>query len=248
MIKSIKREISVNRDSLWQSELVLVGAYLAGEVFLLCILHFFGEEPEFIPLGFIITMIAAVICAVMFPAYYFSCGYEQALTLGCTRGRFLAGELALSLMHIVQLLATAGLAFLADLGFYRALYPQVYAQIDWDGFEINASFFAAAAVAVAALLCFGVFFGALLQRWGKRAFWVMWGVFMALSYLSGPLMRLVAKGGEQDSLLGRACRAAARVLAFLPGVVYLCMGCVALLAMGVFGIVLLLRGSVRRAV
>lgn len=247
MWKSIQREISVNRDSLWQSELILAGTCLVGEIVSYCILRFSGGEPEFIPLGIIFTMTAAVVCAVLFPAYYFSCGYEQALTLGCTRGRFLVGELALSLLHILLLLATAGLAVLADLGFYRVLYPQVYENIDWEEFQIDVTFFAAAAAVAAALLCFGLFFGAILQRWGKRAFWGLWGAGMALSYLSGPVAHLLENNSE-DSLLGRMVGSVWRMLAFLPGTVYLCLGGAALLAAGVFGAVLLLRGSVRHAV
>ena len=247
MWKSIKREISVNRDSLWQSELVLVGACLVGEIAAFCILHFVGEEPEFIPMGIILTTVAAVVCAVIFPAYYFSCGYEQALTLGCTRGHFLVGEIALALLHIVLLLATAGLAVLADLGFYRVFYPQVYARIDWEDFPPDTDLLIAAAAAVAALLCSGLFLGALLQRWGKRAFWVLWGVFMAFSYLTGPVIHLLERNSE-DSLLGRMVGSIGRVLAFLPGTVYLCMGGAALLGAGVFGAVLLLRGSIRHAV
>lgn len=247
MWKSIKREISVNRDSLWQSELILVGTCLVGEIAAYCILRFLGGEPEFIPMGIILTTVAAVVCAVMFPAYYFSCGYEQALTLGCTRGRFLVGELALSLLHILLLLATAGLAVLADLSFYRVLYPQVYARIDWEEFQIDISFFVAIAVVAAMLLCFGLFFGAILQRWGKRAFWGIWGVFMAFSYLSGPIIHLLERNSE-DSLLGRILGSIGRTLAFLPGTVYLCLGAASVLAAGVFGAVLLLRGSIRHAV
>ena len=247
MWKSIKREISVNRDSLWQSELLLVGACLVGETVAFCILHFLDEEPEFIPMGIILTTVAAIVCAVLFPSYYFSCGYEQALTLGCTRGRFLAGELVLALLHIVLLLATAGLAILADLGFYRVFYPQVYARIDWEDFPPDADLLLAAAVAVAALLSFGLFFGAMLQRWGKRAFWVLWGVFMAFTYLSGPVIHLLERNSE-DSLLGRMAASVGRMLAFLPASVYLCIAGAALLGAGVFGAVLLLRGSIRHAV
>lgn len=247
MWKSIKREVSVNRDSLWQSELILVGTCLVGEIAAYCILRFLGGEPEFIPMGIILTMVAAIVCAVMFPAYYFSCGYEQALTLGCTRGRFLVGELALSLLHIVLLLSTVGLAVLADLGFYRVLYPQVYERIDWEEFQIDATFFIAVAAVAASLLCFGLFFGAMLQRWGKRAFWVLWGVGMAFTYLSGPIAHLL-ENNREDSLLGRMVGSIGRMLAFLPAAVYLCLGGAAVLAAGVFGAVLLLRGSIRHAV
>ena len=247
MWKSIKREISVNRDGLWQTELILAAACLVGEIVAFCLWHFVGGEPEIIPMGTILTTIAAAVCAVLFPAYYFSCGYEQALTLGCTRGRFLVGELALSLLHIVLLMATAGLAVLADLGFYRVFYPQAYERIDWEDAPPVTYLLLAAVVAAAALLCFGLFFGALLQRWGKRAFWVLWGLGMGLSYL-GAAVEHLGGADREDSLLGRMVGSVGRVLAFLPAAVYICLGGAALLAAGVFGAVLLLRGSIRHAV
>ena len=51
MWKSIKREISVNRDSLWQSGLILAGACLLGEVLAFVMMRIFSEEPAFIPFG-----------------------------------------------------------------------------------------------------------------------------------------------------------------------------------------------------
>ena len=247
MWKSIGREFSVNRDALWQSELILAGACLFGEVLTFCIWRFSGAEPEFIPLGLILTAGAALVCALIFPAYYFSCGYEQALALGCTRGRFLAGETVLSLVHILLLMATAGLGALADLGFYRVFYPQAYQGVDWRDFRIDASFLAIAALGALPLLCFGLSFGAALQRWGKRAFWVLWGGFMALSYLGGPMVHMM-KNSSENSLLRRMLGAIGRFLAFLPEKAYLYLGGAAMLAAGVFGAVLLLRGSVRHAV
>ncbi len=246
MWSSIRREFSVNRDSLWQSGLILAGACLLGEGIAAVMMGIFSREPFFIPLGTMMAVGAAVVSGVIFPAYYFSCGYEQALAMGCTRGRFLAGSLALSLVHIVLMLAAASLAILADMGFYRAFYPQIYAAIDWTDFPSGGVLAGGLALAAAVLLCFGLFLGAALQRWGKRAFWVLWGICMAASFLSGPMVHL-AKDGEA-SLLGRIAGSVGHALAFLPGMVYLCFAGAVLLAAGVFGAVLLLRGSIRHAV
>ena len=71
MWKSIKREISVNRDSLWQSGLILAGACLLGEVLAFVMMRIFSEEPAFIPFGVLLTAMTAVVCGLIFPAYYF---------------------------------------------------------------------------------------------------------------------------------------------------------------------------------
>lgn len=47
MLKSIKREFLLNRNSLWQSLAVLGGAWLLGEALSLCISYFAHEESIF---------------------------------------------------------------------------------------------------------------------------------------------------------------------------------------------------------
>ena len=47
MLKSIKREFLLNRNSLWQSLAVLGGAWLLGEALSLCIMYFAHEEEYF---------------------------------------------------------------------------------------------------------------------------------------------------------------------------------------------------------
>lgn len=49
MLKSIKREFLLNRNSLWQSLAVLGGAWLLGEALSLCIMYFAHEEEYFFP-------------------------------------------------------------------------------------------------------------------------------------------------------------------------------------------------------
>ena len=90
MLKSIKREFLLNRNSLWQSLAVLGGAWLLGEALSLCIMYFAHEE-EYFSLGTVFAAIMLVMFGVIFALYYFSCGYEQALTMSCTRRRFLFG-------------------------------------------------------------------------------------------------------------------------------------------------------------
>lgn len=254
MWKAIRREFSVNRDNLWQSGLILAGVCLLGEVVTCLLQHIFSDDPEFVPMGMLLAAITAVVCAVIFPAYYFSCGYEQALTMGCTRGRFLAGTLALSFCHIALLMLLSGMAVFVDLGFYRVFYPQIYAKIDWAGFWTDFPLdgisalgaIGALALGAAGLVCMGLFFGACVQRWGKRAFWILYGVIVAPTILAGPLAH-VSEGVGKDSPLGQMLDSLGRVLARLPVPAYLWFGGAALLAAGVFGAVLLLRGGVRRA-
>ena len=81
MLKSIKREFLLNRNSLWQSLAVLGGAWLLGEALSLCIMYFAHEE-EYFSLGTVFAAIMLVMFGVIFALYYFSCGY--VFCLGCS--------------------------------------------------------------------------------------------------------------------------------------------------------------------
>ena len=74
MLKSIKREFLLNRNSLWQSLAVLGGAWLLGEALSLCIMYFAHEE-EYFSLG---TVFAAIML-VMFGFNVFGDGLRDAL-------------------------------------------------------------------------------------------------------------------------------------------------------------------------
>ena len=152
MLKSIKREFLLNRNSLWQSLAVLGGAWLLGEALSLCIMYFAHEERW---------------AWVILPA---------VLVLACT----------------------------------------------------------------------GLFLGACIQRWGRRALWLLWAAYMAV-FLFGDTFTRLAEGAGRDTLLGRALGAVVDVLAFIPGGPARVLLALALLtAATVSGAALLLRGSVRQ--
>ena len=71
--------------------------------------------------------------------------------------------------------------------------------------------------AVLVLACTGLFLGACIQRWGRRALWLLWAAYMAV-FLFGDTFTRLAEGAGRDTLLGRALGAVVDVLAFIPGV------------------------------
>ena len=114
MLKSIKREFLLNRNSLWQSLAVLGGAWLLGEALSLCIMYFAHEE-EYFSLGTVFAAIMLVMFGVIFALYYFSCGYEQALTMSCTRRRFLFGMFVTVCLQLLCLVGGIVVLTLLDL-------------------------------------------------------------------------------------------------------------------------------------
>ena len=69
-------------------------------------------------LGTVFAAIMLVMFGVIFALYYFSCGYEQALTMSCTRRRFLFG---MFVTVCLQLLCLVGGIVVLDAAGPRAV-------------------------------------------------------------------------------------------------------------------------------
>lgn len=245
MVKSIKREFLLNLNSLWQLLAFSGGAWLLGEVLSLCIMYF-AHEQEYISMGTIFAGIVLISFGVISALYYFSCGYEQALTMSCTRRRFLLGMFVNVCLQLLCLAGIMGVLTLLDRGLYLLLFrgmpidgpdllrPEV---LRWAWVILPAVF---------GLACIGLFLGACVQRWGRRALWLLWAAYMAI-FLFGDTFTRLAEGADRDTLLGRALGAVVDVLAFIPGgPVRALLALAVLIAATVSGVALLLRGSVRQ--
>ena len=214
MLKSIKREFLLNRNSLWQSLAVLGGAWLLGEALSLCIMYFAHEE-EYFSLGTVFAAIMLVMFGVIFALYYFSCGYEQALTMSCTRRRFLFGMFVTVCLQLLCLVGGIVVLTLLDRGLYLLLFRGM--PIDGpDLLQPEALRWAWVILpAVLVLACTGLFLGACIQRWGRRALWLLWAAYMAV-FLFGDTFTRLAEGAGRDTLLGRALGAPPAAAAHPP--------------------------------
>ena len=224
---------------------VLGGAWLLGEALSLCIMYFAHEE-EYFSLGTVFAAIMLVMFGVIFALYYFSCGYEQALTMSCTRRRFLFGMFVTVCLQLLCLVGGIVVLTLLDRGLYLLLFRGM--PIDGpDLLQPEALRWAWVILpAVLVLACTGLFLGACIQRWGRRALWLLWAAYMAV-FLFGDTFTRLAEGAGRDTLLGRALGAVVDVLAFIPGGPARVLLALALLtAATVSGAALLLRGSVRQ--
>ena len=228
MLKSIKREFLLNRNSLWQSLAVLGGAWLLGEALSLCIMYFAHEE-EYFSLGTVFAAIMLVMFGVIFALYYFSCGYEQALTMSCTRRRFLFGMFVTVCLQLLCLVGGIVVLTLLDRGLYLLLFRGM--PIDGpDLLQPEALRWAWVILpAVLVLACTGLFLGACIQRWGRRALWLLWAAYMPTENDTG------------DSSLSNASSSYSSYLAFFKEPLLLSVATIAT-ALIVFGVVLVLLG------
>ena len=165
------------------------GAWLLGEALSLCIMYFAHEE-EYFSLGTVFAAIMLVMFGVIFALYYFSCGYEQALTMSCTRRRFLFGMFVTVCLQLLCLVGGIVVLTLLDRGLYLLLFRGM--PIDGpDLLRPEALRWAWVILpAVLVLACTGLFLGACIQRWGRRALWLLWAAYMAVFLFGDTFTRL----------------------------------------------------------
>lgn len=245
MLKLAKREFLLNFDGLWQSALIVGGAWLLGEIIFFCIVYF-TREQEYFPLATLMACITLTLCLVLFPAYYFSCGYEQALSMGCSRRRFLLGMSLALVGQIVCYLALVCVLAAAEYGLFRLLCPRGFASAELAELAALGQYWWALLLLPLEVLCVGLLLGALVQRWGRRALWGLWGVYMAVVLLGAFAPELVS-GAPRDTLLLRALGGLFDLASRIPESAVPLAALLLFPACGAVGAGLLLRGSVRQA-
>lgn len=173
MLRSLKKQFYVQ----WENEIMMIVCILAGFVIgtlLLRMITFFdGEASNTLPLG---TMFGCIL-AVMFIALSFmteiSVYFNMEVSMGCTRIQFFTSfyivYFVFSLLNICLLL----LLCTAENGLNVVLYPHMDQAVDF--IPLLAKW--GVPVSAAILMIFG-FFGVLMMRIGRKAFWIMWVIWM----------------------------------------------------------------------
>ena len=176
-VQSVKKEIQVERDSFWQFPLVVAGLWVFGMVLGLIITFASGENEEFVPMGFILALVGAVI-SIFFVGAQMHMGFKLAVGMGTTRKSYLGSYYAVSFLLCLECYVVAVCTILLDkaiwaLGFSHMKFlfslPDYVPLFWWPIILV-------AAAAVSALA--GAFFAALIYKWGQKAFWILWSVWM----------------------------------------------------------------------
>lgn len=179
----IKREFSVQKMNFQQMPLIILGLYLFGFVLGLIITVASGEG-EFVPLGFIMAFIGAIISSFVIGAQ-FHMGFKLAVGMGVTRKNYLISFYFVDYVLALECFAAAAAAIALDWGawaFFFSGTTSIFSNL------LSFPLLLAVPVLLAAALAFlvvGVFCAALIYKWGKKAFWILWVIWM-LAFVGVP--------------------------------------------------------------
>lgn len=237
MIKAIQKQCRVQwRDALTMLA-ILASAFAAGLVIEICV-QFFAHESEFAPIGIILAGIAGVYLFLAQTAAEFSVNYSFAVKMGMTRRRFLVGA---TFFAFVQNVLTGCIVW--------ALYSLDYGIAVLRGATNLGNFpvvlpmwwlFAAAGVVV---LLGGFFCGALMQRYGKAGFWVIYCIVFLPMILGGVFADAI--GRIETTVIGQYLMQIINFFTSLPTGALIALVAIPVLACLIFAAVVLLRGTIQ---
>lgn len=190
MGKELKRQLYINRKDFLLALAIPagMGVFLTGV--LVCLGIFTGETENFPPLGGIGFYFGAGLYGLIMAVGCSGVHFNMALKMGAVRRRYLLASaiiiwgtcFALLLLGNLWSFAEKGLAALAGIRLDVVLYVGPH----W------------AALAALAITIIGGWMGALLMRFGKVGFWVIWALWMVLSLGGGQLAGLVGNSARTD--------------------------------------------------
>lgn len=220
MAAAIKKQFRIQwRDWIVMS-LIIIGASMFGVVLFAVIGAFDAETVSYFPLGTVMGGITALMFCMIWMITNLNLSFNIEVSMGCTRKHFFVSYYITSFTMTFISIAIVILVNLAE----RTVYPQIYThleeEIDFLPYLLKWSIPAAAAVPV-----FGGIFGALMMKFGRTAFWILWALWMVLC-LGFPNIHDAIEESP-NSMLGKIGIAAADVFGSVPVSVWIILGAAA---------------------
>lgn len=173
MRETIKKQFYVQwKDWIWFFGLVL-GGYVIGMILHYVLTVTDSTATSYFPLGTIMGMAMAGVYLFVMVLVQIRIYFNLEVSMGCTRAGFLV---SFYLVNAAGTLLGAGFLTVleaAENALDGLLYPGLEREVDLLPYLLKWGVPAAVAVPMLA-----GFMGALLIRYGRKAFWVLWGLWM----------------------------------------------------------------------
>lgn len=208
MLLSIKQQFKLQWDNLWQFALIILGMYLLGFV-LVAILIATGVADTAATLASLFAMLGLAFWFFGVGAQM-SIGLTNAIIMSRTRKRYIFSHYAVNLVYTVAQCALVLLLCRLDRFLMGSLYSHLELEVDFAefiGFKILVPVVIGGVIVAS-------FLGALLTRYGKKAFWVLWSVWM-FTFLVLPRASEAAAESGNATILGMV---ALRVVSFVTAI------------------------------
>ncbi len=215
-MKAMKRQISV----LWDSFLYEIVAVLIGSLFGTILLRFIVAADKTVEsyftlgtvLGCVVMLIYTFVIAVSIPSYF-----NMEVSMGSTRKEFFWSYFIVCVLENMLLVCLLALICMAENAVCMRIYPTLGKEVDLLPYLLKFGVPASAALTIVGILC-----GALVMRFGKKAFWALWMLWM-VCWIGGPRIHesMTEAPHSVFGIMGRAIREFAGII---PGNAWILCG------------------------
>ena len=218
--------------------LLIPAGFLFGEIMLFLIMHTDDDPGAWFCLGTVIALIMLLVTTVLFYGFGYTGEFSLALSMGCTRRRFVLRYAGKVLAHLV-------LGYLLVLGLYRlelligrAAFADYPLELEF-GFLTDWPIVLAA---MAGMLLLALFTGAMFGRFGRKAGLIVYFVWMFFCFVV-PKIFSAEPGGE--GVFDQAALLTQSALLRMPPAGWYTLGAIAAISMAVTVVILAQKQMVR---
>ena len=204
--------------------LLIVLGFLFGEILLFLIMFLEDDPGSWFCMGTVIALVMLLVTTVLFYGVGYTGAFSLALSMNCTRRRFL-------LDYSLKILAHLVLGYLLVLGFYRlellvgnAAFPDYPLEAEL-GFLTD---WRVVLAGIAGMLLSALFVGAMFGRFGRKAGLIVYLVWMFCCFVV-PKIFTAEPGGE--GVFDQAALLTQSALLRMPMAGWLTLGAIAAVSM-----------------
>lgn len=201
MIKTIKSLLKIVAGDIGIMMVIVSVVMIAGGV-IDYFLYSGSTSETVVELGIIMAIASYVLYELIFEGIGLGQIFNNSLAMGVTRKRLFPSYVILCIMK-----NTIGLLIIIVLGAAERFYCR-RAFPDNANEDVYMVLFTGRGLFITISLMFlvsiiAVFVGALILRFGKKAFWPLWAVWMMACLLPGKLGKVIDPDGEISNMLGK---------------------------------------------
>lgn len=218
--------------------LLIVLGFLFGEILLFLIMFLDDDPGTWFCMGTVIALVMLLVTTVLFYGVGYTGAFSLALSMNCTRRRFLLDYSGKILAHLV-------LGYLLVLGLYRlellvgnAAFPDYPLEVEF-GFLTD---WRVVLAGIAGMLLSALFVGAMFGRFGRKAGLIVYLVWMLCCFVV-PKIFTAEPGGE--GVFDQAALLTQSALLRMPMAGWLTLGAIAAVSMGATVVVMARKQMVR---
>lgn len=185
----------------WPAELGLIGGmYLFGMALTSVLMTTVVDDNSYAPLSLLFAQMGALF-ALFGVAERFNNGFDLAVKMGETRRGYLWSAFAVTTLEIMAALGIFWLLRLVEKAFQGLVFPGTTLELDpliWlEDWRLTLGI-AVLVIGLAAL------FGAMLHKYGRKAYWIFWILWMVI-FVGGPQVIDAVQEGN-NSIVGHIGR------------------------------------------